>query len=91
MKPYRLKACFLMALVCALGVTAVAASQPAKPQPAKSQPAAPDQAQIVEQARRAYYNLRAAGLDEFRATIRPNWSMVLKDQLKASPEKAKRR
>ncbi len=42
---------------------------------------------VVERARKAYYNLRTAGLDEFRATITPNWSLVLKDQLNANPEK----
>ena len=42
---------------------------------------------VIERARHAYYNLRTAGLDEFRATIKPNWSLVLKDQLKADPAK----
>ena len=88
MKPYWLKACLVMALVCAVGVTAVAGSQPAKPQPAKSQPAAPDSAQILDQARRAYYSLRAVGLEEFQSTIKPNWEVVLKDELKASPNQA---
>jgi hypothetical protein len=43
------------------------------------------QEQIIQRGRDAYYNLRAAGLDEFRATIKPNWALVLKDQLKADP------
>ena len=89
MKPLWLKACLFMMLVCVLGVTAAAASQPAaNSQPVTSQPGAPDSAQIVEQARRAYYSLRAVGLDEFQSTVKPNWEIVLKDQLKTSPEKA---
>jgi hypothetical protein len=43
------------------------------------------QKQIVQRGRDAYYNLRTAGLDEFRATIKPNWALVLKDQLQADP------
>src|SRR5690242_16691449 len=56
---------------------------------AQSPVPAADSKNVVEKARHAYYNLRAAGLDEFRATIKPNWSLVLKDQLKADPEKGK--
>ena len=41
---------------------------------------------VVERARKAYYNLRAAGLDEFRATVTPNWKLVLEKQLKDDPE-----
>jgi hypothetical protein len=88
MKPYWLKACFLMALACALGVTAAAATQPVTTQPITSQPPVPNSAQIVDQARRAYYSLRTIGLEEFQSTIRPNWEVVLKDELKASPENA---
>ena len=40
---------------------------------------------VIEDARHAYYSLRTAGLDEFRATVKPNWELVLKDQLKADP------
>jgi hypothetical protein len=42
---------------------------------------------VIERATKAYYNLRTAGLDEFRATIKPNWSLVLEKQLKADPAK----
>ena len=66
--------CALLMLACGL-----AAAQSPVP--------AADSKKVVEKARQAYYNLRAAGLDEFRATIKPNWSLVLKDQLKADPEK----
>ena len=41
---------------------------------------------VVDQARHAYYSLRAVGLDEFQSTIKPNWAIVLKDELKANPE-----
>ena len=40
---------------------------------------------MIEDARHVYYSLRSAGLDEFRATVKPNWELVLKDQLKADP------
>jgi hypothetical protein len=54
---------------------------------AQSPLSAADQQKVVEEARLAYYNLRTAGLDEFRATITPNWAVVLKDQLQADPAK----
>ena len=82
MKHLWLKACLSMMLVCVLGATAAAASQPAANSPGA------DSAQIVEQARRAYYSLRAVGLDEFQSTVTPNWAIVLRDELKASPENA---
>jgi len=44
-----------------------------------------DNKKVIEDARRAYYSLHTAGLDEFRATVKPNWELVLKDQLKADP------
>ena len=66
--------CALLLLACGL-----AAAQSPVP--------AADSKKVVEKARQAYYNLRTAGLDEFRATIKPNWELVLKDQLKADPEK----
>jgi hypothetical protein len=48
---------------------------------------------VVQQGHDAYYNLRAHGLDEFQSTIKPNWEIVLKDQMKpdpsATPEQAK--
>jgi hypothetical protein len=75
MKYRSLSLCALLLLACGLA----AAQSPVVP-PAESK-------KVVEKARQAYYNLRAAGLDEFRATIKPNWSLVLKDQLKADPEK----
>ncbi len=74
MKHRSLKVCALLLLACGL-----AAAQSPVP--------AADSKKVVEKARQAYYNLRTAGLDEFRATIKPNWSLVLKDQLKADPAK----
>ena len=74
MKHRSLRVCALVLLVCGLA----AAQSPV--------PAAASQ-RVVEKARLAYYNLRTAGLDEFRATIKPNWSLVLKDQLNADREK----
>jgi hypothetical protein len=76
MKLRLLRLCALLLLACGL-----AAAQSPVP--------AANSKKVVEKARQAYYNLRAAGLDEFRATIKPNWSLVLKDQLKADPEKGK--
>jgi hypothetical protein len=72
MKPRWLGICVPLLLVCG-----VAAAQSQKP--------VADRKKVIQEARQAYYNLRAAGLDEFRATIKPNWSLVLKDQLKANP------
>src|ERR1700747_2591617 len=74
MKPRWLGICVPLLLACGL-----AAAQSQKP--------VADRKKVVQEARQAYYNLRTAGLDEFRATIKPNWSLVLKDQLKADPEK----
>jgi hypothetical protein len=74
MKHRSLSLCALLLLACGM-----AAAQSPVP--------AAESRKVVEKARQAYYNLRAAGLDEFRATIKPNWSPVLKDQLKANPEK----
>jgi hypothetical protein len=78
MKSPWLKASLLLVLACALGTSAAAASQPP----------VPNSARIVEQARRAYYSLRAVGLDEFQSTVKPNWEVVLRDEIKASPENA---
>ena len=78
MKHRSLGLCALLLLVCGL---ATAQTQTAAQ--------AADRQKVVEKARQAYYNLRTAGLDEFRATIKPNWSLVLKDQLQADPEKGK--
>ena len=74
MKRRSLGLCALLLLACGL-----AAAQSPVP--------AADSKKVVEKARQAYYNLRTAGLDEFRATIKPNWELVLEDQLKADPEK----
>ena len=52
---------------------------------AQSQTPVANSKKVMEDARHAYYGLRAAGLDEFRATIKPNWELVLKDQIKADP------
>lgn len=52
---------------------------------AQTQTSITDNKKVIEDARRAYYSLRTAGLDEFRATVKPNWELVLKDQLKADP------
>jgi len=74
MKPRWLGICVPLLLACCL-----AAAQSQKP--------VADGKKVIQEARQAYYNLRAAGLDEFRATVRPNWALVLKDQLKADPVK----
>lgn len=52
---------------------------------AQSQTSVTDPKKVIEDARHAYYSLRAAGLDEFRATVKPNWELVLKDQIKSDP------
>ena len=52
---------------------------------AQSRTPVADNKKVMEDARHAYYSLRTAGLDEFRATVKPNWELVLKDQLKADP------
>jgi hypothetical protein len=46
------------------------------------------QQEIVKRARQSYYSLRAAGLEEFKSTIKPNWEMVLHDQIQADPKQA---
>jgi hypothetical protein len=55
-------------------------------------PKTPDQdaarKQVVQQGRDHYYSLRAHGLDEFQATVKPNWEQVLKDQSVSDPEQA---
>jgi len=72
MKPGWRKLCFLLVACC---LSAMAQSQTAVTNPKK----------VIEDARHAYYSLRAAGLDEFRATVKPNWELVLKDQLQSDP------
>ncbi|MGZ4854248.1 MAG: hypothetical protein ACXVKH_03410 [Candidatus Angelobacter sp.] len=76
MKSRWLRLCLPLLLACGLA----AAAQAQKP--------VTDRKKVIEEARRSYYGLRLAGLDEFRATIKPNWEIVLKDELKASPENA---
>jgi hypothetical protein len=44
--------------------------------------------EIIGQARLASYNLKRLGLLGFSANIKPNWEVVLKDQLKADPNSA---
>lgn len=55
---------------------------------AQAQTSVADSKKVIEDARHAYYSLRAAGLDEFRATVKPNWELVLKDQIKSDPASA---
>lgn len=74
---------FALACVSAFGGVA-AFSQTAKTSGANDA----TRKQVVKKGYDAYYNLRVLGLDEFSATIKPNWSLVLKDQLKADPAKA---
>jgi hypothetical protein len=73
MKPCWRKLCLPLLMACSLVSMA------------QSQTAVADSKKVIEDARHAYYSLRAAGLDEFRATVKPNWELVLKDQLKADP------
>jgi len=44
-----------------------------------------DKKAIVEHARAAYINLRRAGLVDFRASVQPNWNLLLKDHLQNDP------
>lgn len=71
------KVCLLLLFVLTL-----ASAAPAKP------PAKPDRAQVIERARGSYYGLRTLGLDEFQSTVKPNWSVVLKNELASNPEGA---
>jgi len=76
MRPCWLKFCLPLLLLCGVAV----AAQAQKP--------VTDRKKVIEDARHAYYSLRTAGMDEFRATIKPNWELVLKDQLAADPAAA---
>jgi hypothetical protein len=76
MKPCWRKLCLLLLLVC--GFAALA----------QSQTPVTDRKKVIEDAQHAYYSLRTAGLDEFRANVKPNWELVLKDQLKSDPVSA---
>jgi hypothetical protein len=73
MKPGWRKLCLPLLMACCLVATA------------QSQTAVADSKKVIEDARHAYYSLRMAGLDEFRATVKPNWALVLKDQIKTDP------
>jgi hypothetical protein len=73
MKPGWRKLCLPLLMACSLASMA------------QSRTPVADNKKVIEDARRAYYSLRTAGLDEFRATVKPNWELVLKDQLKADP------
>lgn len=76
MKPRWRKFCLPLLMACCLVSMAHSQAQVA------------DSKKVLEDARHAYYSLRAAGLDEFRATVRPNWELVLKDQLASDPAAA---
>jgi len=73
MKPGWRKLCLPLLMACCVAAMA------------QSRTPITDNKKVVEDARRAYYSLHTAGLDEFRATVKPNWELVLKDQLKADP------
>lgn len=72
MKPCWRKLCLLL-LACCLSAMAQAQTPVANGK------------KVIQDARHAYYSLRTAGLDEFRATVKPNWELVLKDQIKSDP------
>jgi hypothetical protein len=44
-----------------------------------------DKKEVIRQARAAYYSLRERGLTEFQAGIKPNWEVVLKEQMRSDP------
>jgi hypothetical protein len=73
MKPGWRKLCLPLLIACSLAAMA------------QSPTSITDNKKVIEDAQHAYYSLRTAGLDEFRATVKPNWELVLKDQLKADP------
>lgn len=76
---------FVLVLACVLATCGAAATaQGTSSTPGKNTAA---QKELIQRSRDAYYSLRTQGLDEFRATIKPNWALVLKDQLKADPAK----
>jgi len=77
MKSHWHKVCLPLVLVLTLTATGQAKG-----------PATVDRTQVVKQARHYYYGLRAMGLDEFQSTVKPNWSVVLQDELKSNPEGA---
>ena len=76
MRPNWRKLCLPLLLACSLAAMA------------QSQTPVADRKKVIEDARQAYYSLRTAGLDEFRATVKPNWELVLKDQLASDPASA---
>jgi hypothetical protein len=76
MKPRWRKLCLPLLMACCLVSMA------------QSQTPVADSKKVIDDARHAYYSLRTAGLDEFRATVKPNWEVVLKDQLASDPASA---
>jgi len=44
--------------------------------------------QILTRAHSSYYSLRGLGLNEFQASIQPNWELTLKKELQSNPEGA---
>lgn len=46
---------------------------------------APDEKEILQEADRAYYSLRALGLDTFACSIEPNWDLMIADQGETEP------
>jgi hypothetical protein len=71
-------------------LSSVAVAQTTKPA-TKPQASAVDTAEqaanrkIVQRGHDAYYSLRARGLDEFQATVQPNWKQVLQGQNVTDP------
>jgi hypothetical protein len=43
---------------------------------------------VLRRARDSYYSLRGLGLVSYESSITPNWSLTLKDQIKADPSSA---
>lgn len=79
MRTRRLKICLpLLFLLFSVFATAQA------PKP----PASSAQDEIVKRARQSYYSLRAVGLDEFQSTVKPNWELVLKNEIQTNPAQA---
>src|SRR5215472_2392679 len=79
MRTHGLKICLLLLLVSISGLAQAQTAQA----PASAKVTA--QQEIVKQARQSYYSLRAVGLDEFQSTVKPNWELILKDEIKSDP------
>jgi len=85
MKPVWQARCLAVLLAgCFCSMAAAQASKATTP----TSPAQVASKRVVQQARDAYYSLRAAGLDEFKSTIKPNWEMVLQEQIQSDPKQA---